>query len=802
LLTTAPVWWLDPTVWGIGAAGLVAIVVLLFAVLLLSRRRYSMDAREVVRAMEELRAGELPDTGSSDPGSPLALVFDAMQRLGQDVGARVRALEEADERTRRMMDVLGDVAVITTDIDGDIRSFSPGAVALFGWDEAELLGQSASLLFDEDEYKRFLPKLARRELREQGIASRVRLQRRDHRTFPADLTVRQLTGKRKNPAGFLIRIRDISDRIDLERRLDAAQRRYETVLDGLSTGIAIVRGGRMVYVNRRLAELLGVHPEALSDRPLRDRVATRDLLAVEEALTDVEVRGGTTTLDCRLADDQGIPIADVRLDATGIEQDDGRAVLVVFHDRTEQSRIAEELRRNERRLDSVIEAASDGILLLIENPTGARVHMVNGSFGRMFELSTKALLGAAEKELLDALQQAGPAGVDVMNLIRSAGHAWRKETFTRSGKQRFDLEVTLVPLIDRDRQPQGRVLVCRDLTVQRETERKLQLHAEQLQLSKVMLEQAYSHLEESNRDLQGRSDQLRAVNEELRKLDEMKSNLLGNVSHELQTPLVSIRGYTEMILRERLGPVTDEQSKGLELCLKNIDRLISMIDNLLVLANTESETTRLKLSHFDLRPLITEAAELLREKIVAREIRFSSQIEGNDLRIHADRDKIQQVLINLLSNAIKFNVQNGRVRVTARRGKPGFVEIHVEDTGCGIPEDSHEKVFERNYQVEQVGRGSEGSGIGLSIVKEILESHGCQISVESALNEGSRFRFMLPLSPQQPGVQSAESSIETDRIEPPVEVPAFEDFEIETGSESSDEPQPRFRIIRPESPKR
>jgi len=795
LLTTAPAWWLDPTVWGIGVAGLLAIVVLLFAVLLLSRRRYAMDAREVVRAMEELRAGELPAPGASDPGSPLALVFDAMQRLGQDVGARVRTLEEADERTRRMLDVLDDVAVITTDMDGDIRSFSPGACALFGWDEVEVVGQSASFLFDEDEYTRFLPKLARRELREQGIESRVRLQRRDARTFPADLTVRQLTDKRKNPAGFVIRIRDVSERIDLERRLDVAQRRHENVLSGLSAGIAIVRAGRVVYANQRLAELLGVSPEALGDRPLRDHVATRDLLAVEETLTDVEASGVSATLECRLADESGAPLADVRLDATGIEQDDGRAALLVFHDRTEQARVEEELRRNERRLDSVIEAASDGILLLIESPSGARVHMVNGSFGRLFRLTCEALLGATENELFEALDSAGASGVEVANLVRSSGNDWRKETFTGSGKDGFDLEVALVPLIGRDRRPQGRVLVCRDLTAQRKTERKLQLHAEQLQLSKVMLEQAYRRLEEANRDLQGRSDQLRTVNEELRKLDEMKSNLLGNVSHELQTPLVSIRGYTEMILRERLGPVTEEQSKGLDLCLKNIDRLISMIDNLLVLAETDSETKRLKLSHFDLRALITEAAELLREKIVEREIRFSSQIEGNDLRVHADRDKILQVLINLLSNAIKFNVQNGRVRVTARMGKPGFAEIRVEDTGRGIPQDAHGKIFERNYQVEQAGRGSEGSGIGLAIVKEILESHGCRIRVDSAPDAGSRFEFALPLSPQQPGVRSApERAAQAD------EELSADEFEIDTPPETRDQPQPRFRIIRPEPP--
>ena len=789
---TAPVWWLDPTVWGIGAAGLVAIVVLLFAVLMLSRRRYAMDTREIVKAMEELRAGELPDLGGSDPSSPLALVFDAMQRLGQDVGARVRSLEEADESTRRMLDVLGEAVVITTDVDGDIRSLSPGASILFGWDEAEMLGQSASILFDENEYERFLPKLARRELREQGIVARVRLQRRDNRTFPADLTVRQSADKRKNPTGFVIRVRDMSELMALERRLEAAERRYETVLGGLSAGVAMVRGGRLVYANRQLAELLGSDPESLRDLPLRDRVATQDLLAVEEALADIESRGGSTTLDCRLADAHGVPVADVRLDAAGIDHDEGPTVLVVVHDRTEQSRVEQELRRNERRLDSVIEAASDGILLLVESPSGARVHMVNGAFGRLFRLSSEALLGAAEHELIAALQGAGSVAADVAGLITSAGHAWRSETFNHTGKTRADLEVTLVPLVGRDRCPQGRVLVCRDLTEQRETERKLQLHAEQLQLSKVMLEQAYRRLEETNNDLLSRSDQLRTVNEELRKLDEMKSNLLDNVSHELQTPLVSIRGYTEMILRQRLGPVTEEQGKGLELCLKNIDRLISMIDNLLVLGRTEKETTQLALSHFDLRPLVTEAAELLREKIVNRRIRFSSQIEGNDLRVHADRNKILQVLINLLSNAIKFNSHNGRVRVTAAMGQPGFATIEVEDTGVGIPADALEKVFERNYQVEKSGSSPEGSGIGLSIVKEILDSHGCRIDAESAVGEGSRFRFTVPLSSQQQGAQA----------EPPREESTVESFEIAADPDGGEEPRPRFRIIRPERPKR
>jgi signal transduction histidine kinase len=152
-----------------------------------------------------------------------------------------------------------------------------------------------------------------------------------------------------------------------------------------------------------------------------------------------------------------------------------------------------------------------------------------------------------------------------------------------------------------------------------------------------------------------------------------------------------------------------------------------------------------------------------------------------------------QVLINLLSNAIKFNKDNGRVRVTARMIPGGHAELHVEDSGSGIPEGARERVFERNYQVEQADRKTEGSGIGLSIVKQILDSHGCRIGVESALGEGSRFRFTMPLSPQQPGASRVAQ-------EPLGDEPAPEPFGGEPEDEADVPAQPRFRIIRPERP--
>ena len=356
-----------------------------------------------------------------------------------------------------------------------------------------------------------------------------------------------------------------------------------------------------------------------------------------------------------------------------------------------------------------------------------------------------------------------------------------------------DLQVSLIPLADRDGRPIGRVLVCRDLTRQRESERKLQDHAEQLQLSKVMLERAYAELDRANQDLHGRSDELDRLNRELRRLDEMRSQLLGNAAHELQAPLVAIRGYTEMTLKERLGPISEEQRKGLSLSLKNIDRLIGMIDRM----SGAPEVDQIKASRFSLRTLIEEASGLLRSKMEAKAIHFALEMPKAGPTVEADRDKVQQVFINLLSNAIKFNKQGGSIEVALRPTSTDHARIEIFDTGIGIRPEEIDKVFDRHYRATEVKGGQEGRGLGLAIVRDILKRHGCDVEAKSEPGEWTRMTFTLPLAPGQ----------EVEQVEDPTEAP--EEAAEETPEASSEQPsedppekdppeppRPRFRVIR------
>jgi PAS domain S-box-containing protein len=777
--------------------GLLVLCALLFVFSLMSRRRLVHEIREIVLVLEELRAGRSRRRAEAGADSPLALVADAVNRLRQDVEARLHDADNAAERLRAVLDAVRDSAVITTDMDGDIRTFSPGATALFGWSEEEVVAKPASLLFVESSYKEFLPKLARRALRERGIDAGAALLRQDGSEFPAHLSVRMLRNAADHAIGFVLVIRDVTRQAKTEEDLRLAERRYRGLVEGLADGVLIVRDGRVVYVNPAFAALSGSETRRVEGTPLRDRVATADVLLVEEKLAALQGRPGSVEqLRCSLIGPDGLPSLRVSLSATAVEHLGEPAVLLLVRDETRERGIEAELRRNETQLDAVLEHTSDGILVLNEGRGGGVVRITNRAFGKLFDVRQQELLGRSPAELSRLLARRGEGGRLLAGMLASPTAIGRR-SLVLGGDSPREVEVSLTPLTDRRGARLGRLLACRDLTDQRESQRKLQHHAEELQLSKVLLEQAYRRLDAVNKEMQARTDELDRLNEELRTLDEMKSNLLGNVSHELQTPLVSIRGYTEMILKERLGPLTGEQRKGLGLCLKNIDRLIAMIDNLLAFSRSEPEQGELRLTRFPLRELVEEAGELLDEKLRARGIRLSTAVEPAGLAVLADRDRILQVFLNLLSNAIKFNRQSGRILVKAGPGKPGFIDVQLEDTGVGIPKEALDRIFDRHYRVgREVGTAAEGSGIGLSIVRDVLRLHGCRIDVQSEEERGTRFSFTLPAG----GEASVGAGSEPET--PPSPEPPAPSRDDSPTKPPADEPRnptgrrPRFRVIR------
>jgi signal transduction histidine kinase len=241
---------------------------------------------------------------------------------------------------------------------------------------------------------------------------------------------------------------------------------------------------------------------------------------------------------------------------------------------------------------------------------------------------------------------------------------------------------------------------------------------------------------------------LREANERLQEADRRKDNFLANVSHELRSPLVTMLGYNDLLLAEKMGPVNDRQRQCLQVTRSSGKRLRAFIEELLDFSRFELTRESMTFQPFDLGDAVAQALNDLQPKFLERRLNVRQRVARGTPRVLGDRDRVLQVLTNLLANAERHCRDGGKIVISAQP-RPGFVLVSVSDNGTGIPAAHLGKVFDRLYQVGDVkdARSREqGLGLGLNIVKSIVEAHGGEVSVESEVGKGTVFSFTLPLA--------------------------------------------------------
>jgi len=226
--------------------------------------------------------------------------------------------------------------------------------------------------------------------------------------------------------------------------------------------------------------------------------------------------------------------------------------------------------------------------------------------------------------------------------------------------------------------------------------------------------------------------------------EEYRKDFLGNVSHELKTPLFTMQGYLETLLDGALEDKT-VRKKYLQRANKALERLIYIVKDLDLITKLEVGELNVALEQFDIIDLIKTSFELLEMKATKRKIALTFDMEYTEpIYVRADAEKIQQVVTNLLVNSIKYGQENGTTEVSVENLVQNKVIIRVTDNGEGIPEQHIPRLFERFYRVDQSRNRKEGgSGLGLAIVKHIIEAHEERIYVESVEAVGSEFSFTL-----------------------------------------------------------
>jgi PAS domain S-box-containing protein len=422
-----------------------------------------------------------------------------------------------------------------------------------------------------------------------------------------------------------------------------------------------------------------------------------------------------------------------------IVDDHGRRIFSAFMRDLRAKRDIQNALRESAQLQALVESSPDIILLtdtdgviLYTSPSARDIlgFEPDDLYGRCCD----DLVYADDRvEFIRARSRSLASGADIATTHRfvtaEGGQVW-VEASSAATRHRVTGKIT------------GLELVARDITNRKIAEEER--------------EQVMADLARANTNLRDAISREQRMVEDLQKLDRLKTEFVATVSHELRTPLTSISGYVEMLVDQGGGELTPRQQSMLDVVERNTRRLLLMIDNLLTIGRIEAGA-------FDIEPGPVEAVPLIRGAIRAmlptaqeRDITLQVDFLHNPGIVLADAAQFDRALLNVLSNAVKFTPAGGRVTVTTDR-VDDEVMVSIADTGVGIPLDEQERLFTPFFRSStSVKSETQGTGLGLVIVKNIVEGHGGSIRLDSTPDIGTTVTMTIPAEPQHPVVHASD----------------------------------------------
>ncbi len=304
-------------------------------------------------------------------------------------------------------------------------------------------------------------------------------------------------------------------------------------------------------------------------------------------------------------------------------------------------------------------------------------------------------------------------------------------TALRKDGNTFPVLVHSAPIIHEGK-PIGLRGIIIDITEHKRMERKLQERNEQL--------------DAQNEELVARQQELVEKTREVERANQLKSEFLANMSHELRTPLNVIIGFSQLMLDGVPGKINKKQRQCLEDILSSGQHLLNLINEVLDLSKIESGKMELRLRNISLRNVIESLRSTMMPMLTQRKQSLDVELEKGLPSVHVDEARLRQVFLNLLSNASKVTPDGGKLEVKTAR-EDDWCQVSVVDNGIGIKKEDQERMFEPFCQLDNpLTKEKSGTGLGLTLARQIVEQHGGQIWVESEYGKGSRFTFTLPLA--------------------------------------------------------
>lgn len=603
----------------------------------------------------------------------------------------VQALIESEERYRLLVSGVKDYAIFMLDKEGNIISWNSGAERIKGYKFEEVAGRHFSLFYTEEDLRDGKParelKIAKEKGKYEEEGWRIK---KDGSRFWANVVITAIFDDERNELiGFSKVTRDLTEK-------KRAEETYRLMVENVEDyGIFMLNPDGTVATWNAGAQKIKQYTE-------------REIIGKHFSIfyPEEDIKKGKPEIELKVASETGrFEDEGWRLRKDGTRFWANVIVTAVYDDNkkligfSKISRDLTERKQAEQRFRLLVESVKDyGIFMLdpngivsswnagAESIKGYRAEEIIGKHFSIFYPEEDIKRGKTEMELREAIKHG-----------RFEDEDWR----IKKDGSRFWANVIITPVYDDNRHLLGFSKVTRDLTDRKEIE------------------------------------------EALKKANEKKDEFIGVASHELKTPLTSLKAYIQLLQREINGNPTANGIIYIQKASGYIEKLSSLISDLLDVSKIQAGKLEFNIREIDFEKTITEAIDNLKHTAHTHKIIVDNRLT-EPVIIRADRDRIEQVINNLLSNAIKYSPKADKVEVKLSKTNKA-VQVAVTDYGFGIPEENQKRIFERFFRVEGQGSFISGLGIGLFITCQIVSRHNGKIWVESQEGKGSTFYVTLPI---------------------------------------------------------
>ncbi|MEH2160201.1 MAG: PAS domain S-box protein [Nostoc sp.] len=652
----------------------------------------------------------------------------ALQQLNQELEARVArrtaALSESETRYRALFEQAA-VGMSQCHLSGRYIEVNQRFCDLTGYTQSELVDMSWEDLIHLEYLeltRREVAHLHRGELA--SITVEIRYIRKDRRLQWVNLTVSMLYNAAGTIIGNLTVVEDISDRKQIERQLQNSEKRLKEIISKTVDGILILNPqGQILFSNPAADQIFNYQKPYYQGRDLGIPITLQKIF-------ELEIPHPTT----------GVTTVEIRVEE--ITWQDNKAFLAAIRDISHR-----------KQAEIALQASELSYRTLAENLPGI-VYKLYPDQDNTFVFFNDRLTTLFQLDPIDIVNQGNLCPVNSLIVPEDRDRVIEVIQAAIANQQPFQVEYCIhIPAT-----PEKRYLLEQGSTVTDDTGQALHI---------VGIIFDVTEIKQTEEKLRKINERLTIANAELARATRLKDEFLANMSHELRTPLNSILGLSEVLQERTYGDLTEQQYHTLTTIQTNGQHLLELINDILDLAKIESGKLYLQMTTVSAQQLCRSTIPFIQQQAFKKQISFTLEPSPDLADIELDERLIRQVLINLLTNAVKFTPNGGAVilKLQGNAAEQTF-SFSVIDTGIGIDPENIDKLFQPFVQIDSsLSRRYAGTGLGLALVRRIIELHKGSVTVSSTVGQGSQFTVVLPWKQVTPNSDKAlDDTVAVDQI--------------------------------------